>query len=156
VYDTSTNAILGVPRQLWEQLATVERDASQQPAANEAVTALQAERYLQPCEVRTMQFYSPGIEGEPHAVPAPPMARPRGVERRSTMQANEVLAKNPIITPLDPKAPQQVPGTIHSACGCGCGCFCSSGDSSSVRNTSSAGEANINNIAVSMFGGCGS
>lgn len=40
VYDTSTNAILGVPRQLWEQLGTVERDASQQPAANEAVTAL--------------------------------------------------------------------------------------------------------------------
>jgi uncharacterized protein len=37
----------------------VERDASQQPAANEAVTALQAEGYLQPCEVRTMQFYSP-------------------------------------------------------------------------------------------------
>lgn len=59
VYDTSTNAILGVPRQLWEQLGTVERDASQQPAANEAVTALQAEGYLQPCEVRTMQFYSP-------------------------------------------------------------------------------------------------
>ena len=61
VYDTSTNAILGVPRQLWEQLGTVERDASQQPAADEAVTALQAEGYLQPCEVRTMQFYSPEI-----------------------------------------------------------------------------------------------
>lgn len=58
-----------------------------------------------------------------------------------------------LLDPIEPSTIRTAPSPV-AGCGCGCGCYCPGSGQQSNQDSDTAGNANINYIAASMFGGC--